>query len=64
MFTEACETCKIYQPIGFSANLFFGDVIFFLKLEAIVFVGQILSMPFCVLRMKFGQIIEFSEDSY
>jgi hypothetical protein len=54
----------MYKPEEFSAEIYFGDLILFLNLEALVFVAQICSMPLCVMRMKFRKIIEFSEDTY
>ena len=63
LFPTSSLTCKIYS--GRSEPLiYFGEIQTLFKLEFLVFCAQIFAMPFCVLRMKIGEIVEIDEMTY
>ena len=49
--------CSIYDK----NQDFLGETDIFFRLEFLIFFAQIIAMPFCVIRMKIGKLIEIDD---
>ena len=52
--------CSIYD----NNQDFIGETTIFFKLEFLIFFAQIIAMPFCVIRMKIGKLIEIDDSHF